>query len=180
MYAQLKSFGEDVYIAKNVVIKRPELVQIGSHVAIDDFFYVTTQLVLGDFIHIGPMVSIIGGRDGLLQCGNFVTIAAGSRIIVRGDEHLGVGLVSPVIPEIYRDKIIGNITVFEDFVGVGTNVVVMPNVRLAIGSVIGANSTVTKSTEPWTIYIGSPAKPIKPRRKDIMLQFAGKLGYKYD
>jgi galactoside O-acetyltransferase len=48
---------------------------------------------------------------------------------------------------------------------------------LAEGSVIGANSLVTKSTEPWTIYVGSPAKPVKARPKEKMIEYARRLGY---
>ena len=29
-------------------------------------------------------------------------------------------------------------------------------------------SMVTKSTEPWTIYCGVPAKPLKPRLKGLL------------
>jgi galactoside O-acetyltransferase len=43
--------------------------------------------------------------------------------------------------------------------------VVLPGVTLGEGSVIGANSVVTKDTEPWKIYVGSPAKPIKDRER---------------
>ena len=54
----------------------------------------------------------------------------------------------------------------------------MPNVVLAEGSVVGANSVITKDTEPWTVYVGSPAKPIKKRNKESILEPASKMGYK--
>ncbi len=31
---------------------------------------------------------------------------------------------------------------------------------------MGAMSLVTRDCEPWTIYVGSPARPLKPRRRD--------------
>jgi galactoside O-acetyltransferase len=68
--------------------------------------------------------------------------------------------------------------VLELFAGVGTNVVVLPGVTLAEGSVIGACSLVTKSTEPWTVYAGIPAKPLKSRRRDKMIAMARELGYR--
>ena len=51
----------------------------------------------------------------------------------------------------------------------------MPNVTLAEGSILGANSLLTKNTEPWTIYVGSPAKPIKKRDSKIIYEYYKKL-----
>jgi len=70
----------------------------------------------------------------------------------------------------------GDITL-ERFASVGTNCVIMPGVTMAEGSVLGACSFLTKSTEPWTIYVGVPAKPVKIREKNKMIEYAKKLGY---
>ncbi len=176
-YKLLKGYGQDVFISANVEIRRPHLVTVGSHVAIDTGFYCTVKAEIGDYVHIGPYVSVIGGEQGFLKMGHFTTIAAGSRIISVSDEHLGEGLVGPTIPSAYSDKRIVAPVVFENFASVGTNVVVFPGVTLAEGTVVGACALVTKSTEPWTIYQGIPARPTKTRRKDRMIEMARKLGY---
>ncbi|MBI2474099.1 MAG: acyltransferase [Candidatus Taylorbacteria bacterium] len=174
----LKSVGEDVFISASVEIRRPELVSVGKHVAIDTGFYLTTEAEIGDYIHIGPYVNIIGGAKGLLRMGNFTNIALGSKIICVSDRFLGDGLITaPGIPSEFTSLKIRPV-LFENFANVGANVVVMPGVRLGEGSVVGACSLVTRDTEPWTIYTGVPAKPIKKRPKEIMLKFAAKLGYK--
>jgi galactoside O-acetyltransferase len=153
------------------------LVTIGSHVAIDYGVYLTVPAELGDYIHIAPYVTIIGGEKGLLKMGHFTTIAAGSRLVSASDDHLGEGFVGPTIPDKYRDKVTIAPITFENFAGVGTNVVILPGVTLGEGSVVGACALVNKSTEPWTIYVGIPAKPVKARRKDKMLAMARELGY---
>jgi galactoside O-acetyltransferase len=51
----------------------------------------------------------------------------------------------------------------------------MPGVTLAEGSILGANSLLTKDTEPWTIYVGSPAKPVKLREKEIIINYSKKI-----
>jgi len=176
-YVELKSIGIDSFISANVEIRRPQLVSVGNHVAIDTGFYLTTQAEIGDYIHIAPYVTCIGGATTKLILKNFSTVAAGSRIICASDEHLGVGLIGPTIPLKYRDNVLfGNVT-FEQFSSIGTNVVVMAGITLAEGSVVGANSLVTKDTEPWTIYVGSPARPVKIRPKEKMLAYAKELGY---
>jgi acetyltransferase-like isoleucine patch superfamily enzyme len=40
----------------------------------------------------------------------------------------------------------------------------MPGVILEEGTSVGAMSLVLKSTEPWSIYVGSPAKRLKERQ----------------
>ncbi len=43
----------------------------------------------------------------------------------------------------------------------GANVVVLPNVTIAPGCVVGANSLVVRDTEPNGVYVGSPARRIR-------------------
>lgn len=174
-YELLRKCGEDVYISNKVEIRRPNLVDIGSHVAIDSGFYLTTEATIGNYIHIGPYVSCIGGAKAILEMGDFSSIAAGARLIALGDEHLGVGLVGPTIPAPYKDKLVGGRIRIEKFAAVGTNAIVMPGVTLSEGSVLGAGSLLSRDTEPWTIYVGTPARAIKMRQKEKMIEYANQI-----
>jgi acetyltransferase-like isoleucine patch superfamily enzyme len=60
------------------------------------------------------------------------------------------------------------------------NSVVLPGVTMAEGSVLGSNSLLKTNTEPWTVYAGSPARPIRKRNKDKAYEYAAKLGYTYN
>ena len=53
--------------------------------------------------------------------------------------------------------------VIEDGVWIGANVVVMPGVTIAEGTIVGAGSVVTKSTKPYSVVAGVPAKILKLR-----------------
>lgn len=176
-YSLLKQYGDDVFISAGVEIRRPHLVSVGSHVAIDSGVYITTQATIGDYIHIGPYVTIIGGEKSKLIVDHFATIAAGCRILAGSDRFLGEGLTSVTVPEQYRDEVEYSTIHIGRFAGIGTNAVIKPGVTIAEGCVIGACSLVTHSTEPWTIYVGIPAKPVGKRRMEKMIEFAGKLGY---
>lgn len=44
---------------------------------------------------------------------------------------------------------------------IGAHCTILPGVKIADGCVIGANSLVTKDTEPDGVYVGSPAKRIR-------------------
>ena len=171
--------GEDVYINEITSITRPDLVKIGNHVAIDFGFVCTTGLVLGDYIHISPHVSVIGGKKTSLILEDFCFILTGSRMICGSDLFQGDGLIGPIIPEKYQDKQILEPINLKRFSGVCANSVVLSGVTMSEGSVLGANSFLKESTEPWTIYGGSPAKPIKKRKKEKMYQYARELGYEF-
>lgn len=169
--------GDDVIINDYHNIPRPELIELGNHVAIDAFFHCTTGLVVKDYVHIGPYVSIIGGKDVYCQIGNFSGMAAGCRIICASDEYLGEGLINPIVPKKFRDNVISGPVILEDFVTLATNVIVLPGITLAQGTVVSVGSVVTKDTMPWTVYAGSPARPIRQRPKEKMLAYAKELGY---
>ena len=173
----LQSCGEDVFISASAEIRRPHLVTVGSHVAIDSGVYLTTAAQIGDYTHLSPYLTIIGGAQSTLIVEDFVTIAAGSRLICGSDRFMGDGFTSVTAPDEYRDTVDFGTIRCARFAGIGTNVVIMPNVTIAEGSVIGACSLVTKDTEPWTIYVGVPARPIKIRPREKMLEYAKRLGY---
>lgn len=52
-------------------------------------------------------------------------------------------------------------------VWIGDNVIILPNVKVGHGCVIGAGSVVTKSVEPYSIIAGVPAKKIRMRFDSI-------------
>lgn len=179
----IKNIGRDVFMGKNVEITRHWMVNIGNHTAIDSFFYCTTPLDIGDYVHIAPHVSVIGGAESKLTMKHFSFIATGSRLICGSEDYTSGGLIGSTIPQPYKAPTkIAPIT-FEMFSGVGANCVIMPGVVLAPGSMVGAGSVVTKSTLPWGIYVGSPAKLVKFKSPDsikITLQAAKELGYEYE
>jgi len=171
--------GQDVNLHKSVEIVRAELCKIGSHVAIDYGFYCTTKLEIGDYVHISPHVAVIGGRKTGLYIEDFCFISTGAKMICGSETFAGNGLIGPVIPDEFKeDQILLPITL-KRFSGVCANSTVMPGVVLAEGSVLGANSFLKCNTEPWTIYAGSPAKPIKQRNHTKPYEYAAKLGYRY-
>ena len=64
---------------------------------------------------------------------------------------------------IFHKKIIPLKIKIEDDVWIGSGCVILPGVTLARGTVVGANSTVTKNTRPYSVVYGSPAKESRIR-----------------
>jgi galactoside O-acetyltransferase len=171
-----KSCGDDVFIHDRVIIKHPSHCNIGSHNAIDNGVTISTAMDMGDYIHIAQDVTVIGGTDSKLILEDFSFIAAGTKIVCGSEDYTGGGLVGPTIPSKYRTINYSTVK-FGKYAGCGVNCSIMPNVTLAEGSILGANSLLTKNTEPWTIYVGSPAKPVKIRDKETIIKYAKELGY---
>jgi acetyltransferase-like isoleucine patch superfamily enzyme len=170
--------GNDVRIHEDAVFSSPN-VELGNHVAVDKGVYCTTKAKIGDYVHLAPYVVVIGGKDAELVMQEFSGLASGSKIICGGDDFASGYLMNPQVPVKFRKPIIGKVTL-ERFACVGVNSVVMPNVTMKEGSVLGANSVLTKDAEPWTVYAGCPAKPIKKRPKDHAYKFARDLGYELE
>ena len=176
MTNNFQSIGEDVRIDPDSVFKIPEQTIIGNHVAIDKGFICNTKLQIGDYIHISPYVVVIGGKDCNLYMNHFTFIAAGTKIIAGSELYAEDALINPTIPIEYRKVNLSTIR-FERFSGCGVNCAILPGVTLGEGSVIGANAVVTRNTEPWTVYVGNPARPVKTRPNKNILEYAKRLGY---
>ena len=59
------------------------------------------------------------------------------------------------------------ITIGND-VWIGANCTILPGVTIGEGCSFGAHAMVSKSTEPWGVYVGCPARRIKERDRGIL------------
>lgn len=171
--------GKDVILDPDIVLKREEIVSIGNHVAIDKGFYCTTSLELGDYIHISPYVTCIGGKYSKLIVKGFNNIMAGARIICGSDRFDDSGLFGALIPEGLKGRQIVGEVVIDEFANVGTNSVVLPNSRLRRGVLLSVGSVLIGDTEEWGIYKGNPAKLVSKINGTKIIENAKVLGYEF-
>ncbi len=130
------SFGKKVSLNRGVVIFGPGKVLIESNVAI------------GDYTIIGAAESVSIGEGSL--------IAAQCYII---DSDHGIMKSSKVRDQnLFSDPVIIGRDVW-----LGCGVRVLKGVHIADGCIIGAGAVVTRSTVPYGIYAGVPAKKIGER-----------------
>ncbi|CAK3083328.1 Chloramphenicol acetyltransferase [Vibrio crassostreae] len=100
-----------------------------------------------------------------LYIGDYVCIGAEVVILMGGNHTHRVDWFSlypfmDVIDDAYIGK--GD-THIEDGVWLGMRAMIMPGVTIGEGAVVAANSVVTKDVEPYSIVGGSPAKVVKYR-----------------
>lgn len=162
-----KSLGKDVLISDKAVIYNPEKISIGHFSRIDDFCVISGKVSIGRNVHIAVFCNVAGGTEGI-RLDDFSGLAYGVNLFTQSDDYSGVTLTNPTVPDEYKTEIKKPITVGKHSI-IGTNSIVFPGVDLAEGTSIGAQSIMTKSSQPWTIYIGSPAKKIKERKKDLLI-----------
>ena len=62
----------------------------------------------------------------------------------------------------YKDKTY-SIVICDD-VWIGSNVIILPNINIGKGSIIGAGSVVTKNIPEYSVAVGVPARVIKNRK----------------
>jgi len=176
----LKQDKKDIFISKNAEIKRPQLMTFGDKVAIDSWFYCTTALELGDYVHIGPHVSCIGGKNSKFTAKGYNNIMAGCRIICTSDRFDSSGLFGAMIPDHLKGRqMIGGV-MMEEFSNLGTNSIILPGSILRKGTLLCAGSLLMGDTEEWGVYKGNPAILVDKINPEKILQNAKELGYEQD
>ena len=173
---RLAGLGKKAIIGKTVRFRKPERVTVGDWSIVDDFTYVSCGLTVGQYTHIGAGGVLIGG-EAHIRIGHFVNIAPGCRLMAASNDFTGGGLVGPAIPPEYADhSIVADIEI-ADHVLLGTGTVVLPGVKIPEGVATGAMTLITPHTplKPWTLYVGTPARPLQPRDGTRMLEMAAKL-----
>lgn len=130
-----KSFGNNISIHKNVVIKHPDNISIGNNVSIHTLCY-------------------IDGEGGLV-IGNDVSIAHNTSILTFNHSW-----TNHEVPIKYNPKIFAKVNICDN-VWIGAGVRIMPGVNIGEHCIIAAGAVVTKNCEPNGLYAGVPARRIK-------------------
>lgn len=170
----LAEVGRDVTIWPMAKIVGMEAIRIGDSVIIDDFVFLMggKSTRIGSFVHIASFTSVTGGGEFVME--DFAGLSGGIRVYTGNEDYSGEFLTNPAVPHPYRVPIRSFVRIGKHAI-VGANAVVLPGVTVGEGAVVGANSLITKNCDPWTVYAGSPARPIKSRPKERILELEALL-----
>lgn len=150
------------------IIKSPNII-VGDYTYYDDPVdsYNFEKNVLYHFDFVGDKLII----------GKFCQIASGVRFIMNGSHHPMKGFST------YPFKVCGGAwskdpldvvrkgdTIIGNDVWIGNSVTIMPGIKIGDGAIIGTNSLVTKDVEPYTIVGGNPAKVIRKKFSEDIIQ----------
>ena len=161
------SIGRDVKISDRASIYGAEEMSIGDYSRIDDFCVVSGKVFIGRNVYIGPFGLIAGGIPGIVF-EDFSTLAYGVQVFTQSDDYSGMTLTNPTVPRRFKSEIMKPIRICRHSI-IGAGTIITPGVTLAEGTSVGTASMLLTSTEPWSIYVGSPAKKLKDRKRDLLL-----------
>jgi galactoside O-acetyltransferase len=109
---------------------------------------------------------VAGGTEGI-RFDDFSGLAYGCHVFSQSDDYTGLALTNPTVPAEFKKEKKEKVIIGKHCI-VGTCSLIFPGVVMSEGCSLGAMSMLTKSTEPWAIYFGIPAKKIKSRKKDLL------------
>lgn len=166
--------GQDVIIWPLAKMLSPQVISIGDSVIIDDFVLIMggKRTMIGSFVHIASFTSISGGGEFVME--DFAGLSGGVRVYTGNEDYLGGSMTNPTIPQPYRIPIRSSVHIKKHVI-VGANTVILPGVAIGEGAAIGANSLVRSDCQPWTVYVGSPARPVRSRPRKRILELEAQL-----
>ena len=148
------------------------------------------NIVVGDFTyfadtdfekHVTHHYDFIGDK---LIIGKFCQIGAGVEFVMNGANHQMnavstypfyiFGSWDQSVPSKEYLPFKGDTVVGND-VWIGQNSTILPGVHIGDGAIIGLNSVVTRDVPPYTIVAGNPAKAVRKRFDDELIDLLLKL-----
>ncbi len=161
-----KCLGKNVRISDKASVYNPDQIEIGDNSRVDDFCVISGRIRIGKFVHIAPMCLVAGGDEGVVF-EDFSGLAYGVKIFTKSDDYSGRTLTNPTVDIKYKNEKSKKVCLGKHVI-VGTDSIIFPGVHLAEGCSVGAMALVNRSTKPWGVYAGNPARRLKERKNDLL------------
>lgn len=167
-----KFLGKNVMVSTLARIYAPEKVELHDNCRIDDFCVLTGRVTLGKYVHLALYTHISGMDCGVIM-EDYSECAYRCAVLAHSSDYSLEYMHCPSVPSEFKSGLEGPVLIKKHSL-LGYNTLVMPNVVIEEGCSFGAYSLVNKSTEPWGLYVGQPAKRIKENSKRC-IEFAKQL-----
>lgn len=166
--------GDKQTVYLNAVVKDPSI-EVGDYTIYNDF--VSDPLL---FEHHNVLYHYPINHERLI-IGKFCSIACGTKFLFNCANHILQSLSTYTFPLFYEDWDLekadvakawdnkGDIVIGND-VWIGYEAVIMAGVHIGNGAIIATRAVVTKDVPPYTIVGGVPARPIRKRFGEAVIQ----------
>jgi len=164
-YLGLKELGSNVLISRKASIYSPSEITIGNNVRIDDYCILSGSITLGSYVHISAFCALYGSQSIIME--NYTGLSPRCTIFSATDDFSGNYLIGPMVDETLTNVTGGEVHI-KEFSQIGASCVIMPNLVIEEGVVVGSMSFINRSLDEWGIYIGVPAKRLKDRSRNLL------------
>lgn len=161
-----KSLGKSVKISSKASIYNADQIDLGDFSRIDDFCVISGRVALGKYVHIAPFCLLAGGQKGVFL-DDFSGLAYQVQVFSQSDDYTGKTLTNPTVAAAFKRETKKAVSLGRHVI-VGAGSIIFPGVSIAEGCAVGAMSLVNRTTEPWGVYVGNPARRVKERKKDLL------------
>ncbi len=139
--------GNDVYIGSRVQLTAWDNVNGDTF---SPSIFIGDNSSIGDESHISAINKIIIGSG----------VLTGKRVLITDNSHGGFTWDDECLIPVKRKMKSKGPVIIGDNVWIGEKATILPGVTIGDGSIIGANSVVTKNIPSYSLVVGSPAKVI--------------------
>jgi len=137
----------------------PENIVVGYEVSFLRNCYICASnngnIQIKNRVNFNQNVIIDAADNGRITIGDDVLM--GPNVILRASNHKYILKDIPI----NKQGHVGEMIIIEDDVWIGSNVVILPNVSIGKGAIIGAGAIVTHDIPPYALAVGIPARVIK-------------------
>ena len=169
---ELSEFGifdateRNIRIHSTAVIVNMNNIHFGENIRIDPNVVIScSDLKLASNIHIATGCGIFGTAK--ISIGEFTSISGHCLIYSSSDDYSGKALSSGTVPNEFTCVYHGNVSIGRHAL-LGARCTVLPGAKIGEGAAVGSSSLISSDLPPWTISVGTPAKPIKERSQECL------------
>jgi len=162
------SVGKNVLLSDKASYYNCKNIRLGSNVRIDDFCVLSAGvggIDIGNYIHIAVFSSLIGA--GNIALADFSNVSSRVAIYSSNDDYSGAAMTNPTIPTEFTNVHHADVKIGRHVI-IGAGSIILPGVTLEEGVAVGALSLVKKDCQAFGIYMGTPAKRIAERKRDLL------------
>lgn len=160
--------GKNVMLSDRASYYNCKNIRLGDNVRVDDFCVLGAGqggVEIGSHVHMAVYCSIIGRAKIIIE--DFAGLSSRVSVYSSSDDYSGAAMTNPTVPAEFTNVHHAEVKIGRHVI-IGAGSIVLPGVTLEQGVAVGALSLVKKDCKSFGIYMGTPAKRIGERKRDLL------------
>lgn len=161
-------FGKNMMLSDKASYYNCENIRLGDSVRVDDFCVLAAGhdgIEIGSHVHVAVHCSIIGRAR--IKIEDFAGLSSRVSVYSSSDDYSGAAMTNPTVPPEFTNVRHAEVNIGRHVI-IGAGSIVLPGVTLEEGVAVGALSLIRKNCKAFGVYMGTPAKRISERKRDLL------------